>query len=76
MKDESSGDACRNGKDSAPAPVRKNTEGKDHQASQYRDFEKDRSHRLTVLGACRSSLSGLGMVAVPAVQVREQEHQR
>jgi hypothetical protein len=54
MKDKSSGDACRNGKDSAPAPVRKNTKGKDHQASQYRDFEKDRSHPLTAALSCQS----------------------
>ncbi|MEA2895108.1 MAG: hypothetical protein QOJ84_723 [Bradyrhizobium sp.] len=34
MKDKSSGDACRNGNDSAPQPVRKNAKGKNRQASQ------------------------------------------
>jgi hypothetical protein len=34
MKDESSDDACRNGKDSTPQPIWKNAKGKDHQASQ------------------------------------------
>jgi hypothetical protein len=46
MKDESSDDACRDGKDSAPAPIRENAKGKYHEASQYSDFEKDRGHRL------------------------------
>jgi hypothetical protein len=34
MKDKSSGDACRNGNDSAPQPIRKNAKAKYHQASQ------------------------------------------
>ena len=46
MKDESRDDACRNGKDSAPAPIRENAKGKYYQASQYSDFDKDRSHRM------------------------------
>ena len=46
MKDESSDDACRNGKDAAPAPIRENAKGKYHEASQYGDFEKDRGHGL------------------------------
>jgi hypothetical protein len=44
MKDKSSDDACRNGKDSAPPPIGENAKGKYHQASQYSDFDKDRSH--------------------------------
>jgi hypothetical protein len=58
MKDESSDDACRNGEDSAPPPIRENAKGKYHQASQYSDFDKDRSHedrshKIEVMG-CQS----------------------
>jgi hypothetical protein len=34
MKDNSGGDACRNGNDSALQSVRKNAEGKDRKAGQ------------------------------------------
>jgi hypothetical protein len=34
VKDKSSGDACRDGNDSAASPIRKNAKGKYHQASQ------------------------------------------
>jgi hypothetical protein len=49
MKDNGSGDACRNGKDSAPSPIRENAKGKYQQASQYSDFDQDRSHCLIAL---------------------------
>jgi hypothetical protein len=49
MQDESSSDACRNRDDSTPPPVRQNAEGKDHEASQQSEFDKDRNHRLTAL---------------------------
>jgi hypothetical protein len=49
MKDQGSGDAGRDGKDSAPSPVRENAQGQYQQARQYRDFDQDRSHRLTAL---------------------------
>jgi hypothetical protein len=49
MKDNGSGDARRNGKDSAPSPIRENAKGKYQQASQYSDFDQDRSHRLIAL---------------------------
>ena len=39
MKDQGSGDAGRNGKDSAPSPVRENAQGKYHEARQYGDFD-------------------------------------
>jgi hypothetical protein len=39
MKHNSSGDACRNGNDSAPQPVRKNANGKYRQASPESDFD-------------------------------------
>jgi len=58
MKDNGSDDACCNGKDSTPPPIRKNAKGKYHQASQQSDFDKDRSHRLTVPGAWRFSPLG------------------
>jgi len=58
MKDKRSDDACRNGKDSTPQPVRKNAKGKYHQGRQQSDFDKDQSHRLTVLGAWRFSPLG------------------
>jgi hypothetical protein len=48
MQDKSGDDACRNGKDSTPAPIRENAKGKYHQASQYSDFDKDRSHGLPI----------------------------
>jgi hypothetical protein len=44
MKDKSRRDARRNGKDSAPPPIRENAKGKYHQDSQYGDFGNDRSH--------------------------------
>jgi hypothetical protein len=44
MKDKSRRDARRDGKDSAPPPIRENAKGKYHQDSQYRDFGNDRSH--------------------------------
>ena len=44
MKDKSRRDARRNGKDSAPPPIRENAQGKYHQDSQYGDFGNDRSH--------------------------------
>jgi hypothetical protein len=44
MKDKSSRDACRDGKDSAPPPIRENAKGKYHQDSQYGDFGNDQSH--------------------------------
>jgi hypothetical protein len=34
MKDNSSDDACRNGNDPTPPPIRNNAEGKYHQANQ------------------------------------------
>jgi hypothetical protein len=46
MQDESSRNAGRNGKDSAPPPVRENTEAEYHQDNQYSDLDRDRSHRL------------------------------
>lgn len=48
MKDHSSEDACRNGNDSASPPIRKNAKGKDQQANQDGDFDKDRSHGLAL----------------------------
>jgi hypothetical protein len=47
MKNKSSGNACRNGDESAPQPIRKNAKGKNHQASQQNDFDKDQSHGRT-----------------------------
>jgi hypothetical protein len=44
MKDKSSDDACRNGNDSAPQPIRKNAKAKYRHASPKSDFDKDRSH--------------------------------
>jgi len=44
MKDHSSDNAGRDGNDSAPPPIRENAKGKEHQASQDGDFDKDRSH--------------------------------
>jgi hypothetical protein len=67
MKNKRSGDACRNGNDSAPRPVGKNAEGKYHQAGSHDDFADNPSHRL--------ALRGLGMLAVLATQVRQQEQQ-
>jgi len=56
VKDKSSGDACPDGNDSAPSPIREDAKGKCHQASQYSDFDKVRSHRLVPfhanLGRC------------------------
>jgi hypothetical protein len=57
VKDKSSGDACPDGNDSAPAPIRENAKGKYHQASQYSDFDKDRSHRLSALSCQFRALS-------------------
>jgi hypothetical protein len=52
MKDKSSDDDDRNGKDSAPQPfIRIETERKYPQTYRESDFGKDQSHRLTVLGA-------------------------
>ena len=48
MKDKSSGDACPNGNHSAPSPVRQDAKRKCHQASQYSNFDKVRSHRLVL----------------------------
>jgi hypothetical protein len=58
MQDKSGDDACRNGKDSTPQPVRKDAKGKYHQASQQGDFDNHRSHGLTVLGPWRFSPLG------------------
>ena len=44
MKDDGRDDACRNGKDAAPSPVRENPKGNYHQDSQYREFDKDPGH--------------------------------
>jgi hypothetical protein len=54
MKDNGSDDAGRNAKDSAPYPIRENAKGKYQQASQYSDFDRDRSHRLIAL-SCQIS---------------------
>jgi hypothetical protein len=50
MKNNRSDDACRNGKDCAPSPIRENAKGKYQKANQDGDFEKDRSHRVIVSG--------------------------
>jgi hypothetical protein len=47
MKNKSSGNACRNGDESAPQPIRKNAKGKYHQASEQSDFDKVQSHGRT-----------------------------
>jgi hypothetical protein len=47
MKNKSGGDACRNGNECAPQPIRKNAKGKYQQASQQSDFDKDQSHGRT-----------------------------
>ncbi|WP_154073591.1 hypothetical protein [Bradyrhizobium erythrophlei] len=44
MKDKSGCDACRDGNDSTPPPIRENAKGKYHQDSQYGDFGNDQSH--------------------------------
>ena len=49
MKDKSSRDACRDGNDSAPPPIRENAKGKDHQDGQYSDFGNDQSHETPLL---------------------------
>jgi len=49
MQDESSRNAGRNGKDSAPPPVRQNTEAEYHQNNQHSDLDWDRSHGLPFL---------------------------
>jgi hypothetical protein len=49
MKDKSSGDACRNGNDCPPQPIRKNAKAKYRQASPQSDFDKDRRHRVITL---------------------------
>jgi hypothetical protein len=41
MKDNSSGDAGRNGDDSAPSPIREDAKGEYHEAGQYGDFDQD-----------------------------------
>jgi hypothetical protein len=45
MKDKGSRDACRNGNDSAPSPIRKNAESEYNKESQYDDFDKGQRHR-------------------------------
>jgi hypothetical protein len=65
MKDKSSDDACRNGKDSAPPPIRENAKGNYYQASQYSDFDKDRSHGLPILcEAYRSGIFNTGWIEI------------
>jgi hypothetical protein len=49
MKDKRGGDACRDGKDCAPQPVRPNAKGNTQQGSAQSDFGKDQSHRLTAV---------------------------
>jgi hypothetical protein len=44
MKDDGGDDACRNGEDCAPSPVRENPKGNYHQRSQYREFDRDPGH--------------------------------
>jgi hypothetical protein len=44
VKDKGSRDACRNGNDSAPSPIRKNAKGKYNKEGQYDDFDKGRGH--------------------------------
>ena len=44
MKDHGSDDACRNGKNSAPSPVRENPKRNYRQNGQYREFDKDPGH--------------------------------
>jgi hypothetical protein len=44
MQDDGSDNACRDGKDSAPSPVRENPKGNYHQGSQYREFDDDPGH--------------------------------
>ena len=47
MKDQGSGDAGRDGNDSAPQPIRKYAKGKYRYASRQSDLDGDRSHRLS-----------------------------
>lgn len=44
MKDRGSDDACPDGKNGAPSPVRENSKSNHHQHSQYREFEEDPGH--------------------------------
>ena len=46
MKDHGSRDACRNGNDCAPAPIRKNAKCKYHQACQQSDFNQSQGRFL------------------------------
>jgi hypothetical protein len=73
MQDNGGGDAGRNGNDGALPPVRKNAKGKHREAGQQSQFEKVQGHRFTVLAARRIPPAGLGMIAVAAVQVRQQQ---
>jgi hypothetical protein len=65
MKDQGSGDAGRDGKDSAPSPVRENAQGQYQQASQYRDFDGDRSHRLTGLSPIQGAVGIASLLRLP-----------
>jgi hypothetical protein len=74
MKDESSGDACRNRKDSAPQPIRKHAKGKDRKASPQSDLEKRRSHGLTALSVSSGHCPYCFAVALAQNEQREKRH--
>jgi len=67
MKDRGSDDACRDGNDCTPPPIRENAKGKYHQASQYSDFDQDPSHGPLL--ACEASDRGITGSASVRIQV-------
>jgi hypothetical protein len=71
MKDESSRDACRNRKDSAPQPIRKHAKDKDRKASPQSDLEKRGSHGLTALSVSSGHCPYCFAVALAQNEQRE-----
>jgi hypothetical protein len=65
MKDRGSDDACRDGNDCTPPPIRENAKGKYHQASQYSDFDPSHGPLL----ACEASDRGITGSASVRIQV-------
>jgi hypothetical protein len=63
MKDHGGDDACRNGKDSAPSPVRENAKRDYHQDGQYRKFGKDPGHGSPFL----TRLTGSDYTTAPGI---------
>jgi len=74
MKDNGSDDARRNGKDSAPSPIRENAKGKYQQASQYSDLIRIVAIVSLPSHAKFRALSNCSVVALAQNEEREERH--